>query len=277
MGRRGEAGKRMARFSLRIDYPLDEMRRTAARNQASARRGYADRVPVGFCITPRIWTPVAGIALRGAVPRRRDPLRAAARLPEMAHRARARRPPRRPRAEREPVLRQRAERLGLRRRGARAGERDPARAARGARARGHGARAAARARRRLLGEADRLVARHARALRRHGSLLRRDARPRRDGSPLHRRRGPAHRRRRPRRRGLLPLAGRPPGGVPRVPREDHRGHGGRRAAHADHRSAAARGVRRGRGLGPGDVRGHVPHLLPALRRGALPRVRRGPG
>lgn len=61
MGRRGKAGNHMARFSLRIAYPLDELRRTAERNRASVHRGYADRVPVGFCITPRIWTPVAGI------------------------------------------------------------------------------------------------------------------------------------------------------------------------------------------------------------------------
>lgn len=51
----------MARFSIRIDHPLEEIRRTALRCRASARRGYADRVPVSFCITPRVWTPIAGI------------------------------------------------------------------------------------------------------------------------------------------------------------------------------------------------------------------------
>ena len=51
----------MARFTIRIDHPIDEIRRTALRGRASAQRGYADRVPVSFCITPRIWTPVAGI------------------------------------------------------------------------------------------------------------------------------------------------------------------------------------------------------------------------
>lgn len=51
----------MARFSIRIDHPIEEIRRTALRSRASARREYADRVPVSFCITPRIWTPVAGI------------------------------------------------------------------------------------------------------------------------------------------------------------------------------------------------------------------------
>ncbi len=51
----------MARFSVRIDYPLDEMRRTAAREPRLRAAGLRRPGARLFCITPRIWTPVAGV------------------------------------------------------------------------------------------------------------------------------------------------------------------------------------------------------------------------
>ena len=49
------------RFRLDIDYPAEKMEQNRRRMEASAAFGYADRVPVGFCLVPRYFTPVFGI------------------------------------------------------------------------------------------------------------------------------------------------------------------------------------------------------------------------
>jgi len=49
------------RFELDIDYPVESMEQSRRRMEASARFEYADRVPVGFCLVPRYFTPIFGI------------------------------------------------------------------------------------------------------------------------------------------------------------------------------------------------------------------------
>jgi hypothetical protein len=49
------------RFRLDIDYPVEKMEQSRRRNEAAATFGYTDRVPVGFCLVPRYFTPVFGI------------------------------------------------------------------------------------------------------------------------------------------------------------------------------------------------------------------------
>jgi len=49
------------RFRLDIDYPAEKMEQSRRRMEASATFGYADRVPVGFCLVPRYFTPIFGI------------------------------------------------------------------------------------------------------------------------------------------------------------------------------------------------------------------------
>ena len=49
------------RHSLKIDYPVEKMEQSRRRMEASAGFGYFDRVPVGFCLVPRYFTPIFGI------------------------------------------------------------------------------------------------------------------------------------------------------------------------------------------------------------------------
>ena len=49
------------RFTLNIDYPLERMHASQERMQARAAFRYVDRVPVGFCLVPRYFTPVFDI------------------------------------------------------------------------------------------------------------------------------------------------------------------------------------------------------------------------
>ncbi len=49
------------RFELNIDYPVGKMEQSRRRMEASGRFEYADRVPVGFCLVPRYFTPIFGI------------------------------------------------------------------------------------------------------------------------------------------------------------------------------------------------------------------------
>jgi hypothetical protein len=43
---------------LNIDYPVEKMEQSRQRMEARATFGYADRVPVGFCLVPRYFTPL---------------------------------------------------------------------------------------------------------------------------------------------------------------------------------------------------------------------------
>jgi hypothetical protein len=52
------------RFQIDIDYPLEKMEQSQQRHQARTRFEWADRVPVGFCVVPRFFTPVFGIPYR---------------------------------------------------------------------------------------------------------------------------------------------------------------------------------------------------------------------
>lgn len=52
------------RFVLDIDYPPERMAANRRRMEARAAWGYADRVPVGFCLVPRYFTPVFGMPYR---------------------------------------------------------------------------------------------------------------------------------------------------------------------------------------------------------------------
>lgn len=52
------------RFTLDIDYPAEKMERSRARMEARARFQHADRIPVGFCLVPRYFTPIFGIPYR---------------------------------------------------------------------------------------------------------------------------------------------------------------------------------------------------------------------
>ncbi len=52
------------RHELSIDYPLEEMNRSSRRLEARARFDVVDRVPVGFCLVARYFTPVFGMPYR---------------------------------------------------------------------------------------------------------------------------------------------------------------------------------------------------------------------
>ena len=52
------------RFALDIDYAPEKMQRSRARMDARTRFQYADRVPIGFCLAPRYFTPIFGIPYR---------------------------------------------------------------------------------------------------------------------------------------------------------------------------------------------------------------------
>jgi len=52
------------RYELNIDYPVEKMEQSRRRIEASGTFGYADRVPVGFCLVPRYFTPIFGIPYR---------------------------------------------------------------------------------------------------------------------------------------------------------------------------------------------------------------------
>jgi hypothetical protein len=49
------------RFELNIDYPLEKMGLSRKRMEARTAFRYVDRVPVGFCLVPRYFTPLFGI------------------------------------------------------------------------------------------------------------------------------------------------------------------------------------------------------------------------
>jgi len=49
------------RSRLNIDYPVDKMEQNRRRMEAGAAFRYVDRVPVGFCLVPRYFTPLFGI------------------------------------------------------------------------------------------------------------------------------------------------------------------------------------------------------------------------
>jgi hypothetical protein len=49
------------RFELNIDYPVEKMEQNRRRMEASASFKYVDRVPVGFCLAPRYFTPIFAI------------------------------------------------------------------------------------------------------------------------------------------------------------------------------------------------------------------------
>ena len=49
------------RFEINIDYPIEQMDASRRRMEASAAYEYVDRVPVGFCLVPRYFTPIFGI------------------------------------------------------------------------------------------------------------------------------------------------------------------------------------------------------------------------
>ena len=46
------------RLELNIDYPVEKMEQNRRRMEAGAAFGYVDRVPVGFCLVPRYFTPI---------------------------------------------------------------------------------------------------------------------------------------------------------------------------------------------------------------------------
>lgn len=48
----------MTRFSLAINYPLEKAEASRRRMEARVRFAIADRVPVGFCVVPRFFTPL---------------------------------------------------------------------------------------------------------------------------------------------------------------------------------------------------------------------------
>jgi hypothetical protein len=49
------------RFTLDIDYPVEKMEASRARMDARGEFKYVDRVPVGFCLVPRYFTPLFDI------------------------------------------------------------------------------------------------------------------------------------------------------------------------------------------------------------------------
>lgn len=46
------------RFDLNIDYPVEKMEKSRKRMDARGSYRYVDRVPVGFCLVPRYFTPI---------------------------------------------------------------------------------------------------------------------------------------------------------------------------------------------------------------------------
>ena len=46
------------RFEINIDYPIEEIEASRRRMEARADFRYVDRVPVGFCLAPRYFTPI---------------------------------------------------------------------------------------------------------------------------------------------------------------------------------------------------------------------------
>ena len=46
------------RFDLNVDYPTQRMHANRRRMEARAAFEYVDRVPVGFCLAPRYFTPL---------------------------------------------------------------------------------------------------------------------------------------------------------------------------------------------------------------------------
>jgi len=52
------------RFTLDIDFPLERAEASRHRMDARYRYSVADRVPVGFCVVPRFFTPLFGISYR---------------------------------------------------------------------------------------------------------------------------------------------------------------------------------------------------------------------
>lgn len=52
------------RFRLNIDYPVEKMAQNRRRMEARHSYEYVDRVPVGFCLVPRYFTPIFGIPYR---------------------------------------------------------------------------------------------------------------------------------------------------------------------------------------------------------------------
>jgi uroporphyrinogen decarboxylase len=52
------------KFSLNIDYPVEQMAQNRRRMEARQSYQYADRVPVGFCLVPRYFTPIFEIPYR---------------------------------------------------------------------------------------------------------------------------------------------------------------------------------------------------------------------
>ena len=52
------------RFAYDIDYPAERMEQSRRRMEARSRFEYVDRVPVGFCLVPRYFTPLFGIPYR---------------------------------------------------------------------------------------------------------------------------------------------------------------------------------------------------------------------
>ena len=49
------------RHELSVDYPVEKMEASRKRMEARGRFEYVDRVPVGFCLVPRFFTPLFGI------------------------------------------------------------------------------------------------------------------------------------------------------------------------------------------------------------------------
>ena len=52
------------RFVMDIDYPQERMAENRRRMEARSQLGYVDRVPVGFCLAPRFFTPRFGLQYR---------------------------------------------------------------------------------------------------------------------------------------------------------------------------------------------------------------------
>ena len=46
------------RFEINIDHPIEEIEASRRRMEARADFRYVDRVPVGFCLAPRYFTPI---------------------------------------------------------------------------------------------------------------------------------------------------------------------------------------------------------------------------
>ena len=51
----------MSRVELNIDYPFEQIKLNKKRMQAWNQFQYVDRVPVGFCLEPRYFTPIFGV------------------------------------------------------------------------------------------------------------------------------------------------------------------------------------------------------------------------